>query len=125
MRVIHPCVVRLVCLLTVFAVNASGCSSMHRVPVVAAGSAPAGDRIGPGDEVRVTLRDGRQARFTVQRVEETALIAADGTRYENADIVTLERRAFSGGRTALLVAGVVGGVLFFAYAVAVASLGNP
>lgn len=125
MRVVHPCVVRLVCLLAILAVSATGCSSMHRVPVVAAGSAQASDRVGPGDEVRVTMRDGRQARFTVQRVEDAALVAGDGTRYEITDIVTLERRAFSGGRTALLVAGVVGGVLFFAYAVAVASLGNP
>lgn len=61
----------------------------------------------------------------MQRVEEAALLASDGARYENADIVMLERRTFSGGRTALLVAGVVGGVLCFAYAVSVASLGNP
>lgn len=125
MRVVHPCVVRLVCLLTIFAVSVSACTSMHRVPVVAADPAQIGDKIVPGDEVRVTMRDGRQARFTVQRVEEAALIASDGARYENPDIVTLERRTFSGGRTALLVAGVVGGALFFAYAVAVASLGNP
>lgn len=125
MPVAHPCVVRLVCLLTTSAVSASGCTSMHPLPVVTAASPQAIDRIGPGDEIRVTMRDGRQARFTVQRVEEAALIAIDGTRYDDSNIVTLERREFSGGKTALLVAGIVGGVLFFAYAAAVASLGSP
>lgn len=125
MPVAHPCVMRLVCLLTASVATASGCTSMHRVPVVTADSPPLGDRIEPGDEIRVTLRDGRQARFTVQRVEQAALIALDGTRYDKSDIVTLDRRKFSGGKTALLVAGIVGGVLFFAYAAAVASLGSP
>jgi hypothetical protein len=125
MPVVHSCVVRLVCLVTAFAVSASGCTSMHRVPVVTADSPQVGDRIEPGDVIRVTMRDGRQARFTVKRVEEAALIAIDGTRYDNSNIVTLDRREFSGGKTALLVAGIVGGVLFFAYAAAVASLGSP
>lgn len=62
------------------------------------------------------MRDARQARFRVRRVEGAALIAVDGTRYDNSDIVTLDRREFTGGKTALLVAGSVGGVLFVAYA---------
>jgi len=47
-------------------------------------------------------------------------VAQDGTRYERADIVTVERRSFSVTKTGLLAAGIWFG-LFVIAAIAVAS----
>jgi hypothetical protein len=99
------CATRVVCILTLFAV-AAGSTSMHRAPVVAGARQPSPSSLHPGDDVRVTMRDGTTARFHVEKVEPAAIVATDGARYEVADIVTLERRQFSGRRTALLLLGI-------------------
>jgi hypothetical protein len=52
------------------------------------------------------MRDGRRVQFTVQTVDAAAIIAGDGRRYDLADILTLERRGFSGPKTTLLIAGI-------------------
>jgi hypothetical protein len=57
----------------------------------------------PGDDVRVTFRDGRRVRFEVQAVDDKGLVAKDGARYEADDILLVERRSFSGVKTAILV----------------------
>jgi len=123
MRAIRAvCVTRLVCVLSASAVVMTGCTSMHRAPVVVAELQPSSWRVSPGDEVRVTMRDGRTAQFTVQTVEPAAIVARDGTRYDLTDIVTVERRAFSGIKTTFLAVGILGGVLLFVVAAAIASL---
>jgi hypothetical protein len=50
----------------------------------------------------------------VDRVEPDVIIALSGTRYEVADIVTLERREFSGLKTTSLILGIPAGMYLFA-----------
>jgi protein involved in polysaccharide export with SLBB domain len=120
MRVVRAAgVALLVCALTV----TTGCTSMHRAPVVAAAREPSSWRVSPGDEVRVTTRDGRRAQFTVQAVDTAGIIARDGPRFELTDIVALERRQFSGVKTGLLGLGIGVGALLFLVAAAQATVG--
>ena len=108
-------VTRLVCVLIAWAVLMGGCTSMHRVPVIAAPAPrPALLPVNPGDDVRITMRDGQSVRFRVDRVEPDVIIALSGTRYEVADIVTLERREFSGLKTTSLILGIPAGMYLFA-----------
>ena len=118
-RIRALCVTRLVCVLTILALVAPGCRSMHRVPLTTPPESSSW-RISAGDQVRVTLQDGRRVRFKVQTADGHTLVAQDGTRYERADIVTVERRSFSVTKTALLAAGIWFG-LFVIAAIAVAS----
>ncbi len=106
---------RLVALLTASALVGSGCTSMHQVPVVAPGPSLTTPMVKPGDDVRVTMRDGRTARFTVGQVDVSAITARGGERYATDEIATVERRTFSAAKTTVLVAGVLGGALWFAY----------
>ena len=100
-----------VVLLTVFALAGSGCTSLHPIPLVTTGAPAATVGIKPGDDVRVTMRDGRKAQFTVESVEASTVIARGGTRYAIDEMTTLERRSFSGAKTAGLIA-LVGGAAF-------------
>ncbi len=96
----------LVCALTALAVATASCSSMLQVPVVPTSAGqPIAWQAKAGDTVRVVLRDGGSAQFTVQRVTPDALIANDGTKFENAKITSVERRGFNSGKTAGAVAG--------------------
>ena len=118
MRIIRAaCVIQLVCAL----LFSNGCTSLHRAPLLNAAPQPPAWRIGPGDNVRVTMRDGQRDKFTVKAVDADGIVADDGTRYATADIVTVERREFSGPKTTLLVAGIGVGVFFVAVAVAIRS----
>lgn len=78
--------------------------------------------VSPGDEVRITLRDGRRITVKVQTIDATGVVAVDRLRYEAADILTVERKSFSGPKTAILVAAGVAAFLFVAYAAAVGGL---
>jgi hypothetical protein len=73
-------------------------------------------------QVHVTMRNGRRAEFTVQTVDTVAIIARDGTRYDQTDILTVERREFNGVKTTFLLTGILGGVLLFAIGAMMASL---
>jgi hypothetical protein len=115
---------RLVALLTASALVGSGCTSMHQVPVVAPGPSQTTSMVKPGDNVRVTMRDGRTAQFTVGQVEASAITARGGERYATDQIATVERRTFSATKTTVLIAGALGGVFLLAYGFAVASLGR-
>ena len=125
MRAIRAvCIIQLVCAL-IAAVASNGCTSMRRAPVVAAAPQPLSWRVSPGDEVRVSMRNGQSAQFTVQTVESAAIIARDGTRYNLTDIVSVERRSLSGVKTTLLVVGIVcGALLLFVAAAQAALVGN-
>ncbi len=94
MRAIRAvCVARLVCALSASAIAMTGCTSMHRPPAVPAGALQSSSswRVGRGDVVRITMRDGHRVQFTVQTVDAVAIIAGDGSRYDLADILTVER----------------------------------
>ena len=87
------------------AAGTTGCRSMQTVrPNTPAAAGPFGP-VKAGDIVRVQTHDGRRITFTVREVSGDALVAEDGERYDRRDIVRLERRAISPGRTALLVVG--------------------
>ena len=73
-----------------------------------------------GDTVIVQTPDGERWRFVVQAIDGTAIVAPEGKRYERADVVRLQRKAFSGPRTIGLVAGLTAGVLLI-FGIAVAS----
>jgi protein involved in polysaccharide export with SLBB domain len=122
MRVVPQAAFRLVTFVTVLAVTASACTSMHPVPVVTASQPASEDPLQPGDEVRVTMHDGRRTSFVVGAVHDTAIVARDGTRFPHDQIAVLERKGFSGPKTGILIGGVVAAVLFIAYAIAVVSL---
>ena len=72
---------------------------------------PVGRPVSPGDTVRITMNDGRRLQFTGYRtVDAAGIIATNDTRYDFANIRTLERRAVSGLRTSLLIGGIAAGV---------------
>jgi hypothetical protein len=113
---------RAVSLLMSVTMAGGACTSMHPVPVVTASQPTSPNPIQPGDEVRVTMHDGRRTVLVVGAVHDTAIVARDGTRYPHDQIAVLERKEFSGPKTGILIGGIVAGVLFIAYAIAVVSL---
>ena len=65
------------------------------------------DILKPGDEVRIVTKDGVVHEFRVTRVDrERGLVGGDGGEIPIGDIVALETREISVGRTALLAGGV-------------------
>ncbi|MGE0815844.1 MAG: hypothetical protein AB7O28_11520 [Vicinamibacterales bacterium] len=64
-----------------------------------------------GDDVVIELRDGTLAGLVVAEVRTDALVGTRGQRYPLADIVRIERRRVSLGRSAGLVAGVYLGLI--------------
>ncbi|HEV8210589.1 MAG TPA: hypothetical protein VGP77_10725 [Vicinamibacterales bacterium] len=90
---------------------------MRPVSIASVAGTPASS-IHTGDQLRLTLRDGRRVKLTVGGLEATAIVARFGVRYELNDILTVERQELNKGKTGLLVAGLVGGALFLYIAVA-------
>jgi hypothetical protein len=76
----------------------------------------------PGDDVRVTLKDGRRVRFKVHSVDDKGIVAGNRARYEATDIVLIERRTFSTTKTVFLVGAGIALAVCIAYAAATASL---
>lgn len=122
MRVSRVSLVRLVGLVAMSALLGSGCTSMHPVAVIAPAPAQTATTVKVGDHVRVTMRDGRLAEFTVEQVDVLAITARGGEKYATEDIVTLERRSVSAAKTGVLIVSVAGMVLLLLYAAASASL---
>lgn len=104
--------------------GASGCRSMHALPVQTTASQAPAWGVAPGDDLRVALNDGRQVQFTVASVTTDAVVATDGARYPFADMRVVERREPSTGRTVLLVAGGVLAVLFLYMLMVASALGS-
>jgi hypothetical protein len=112
----------LTCALTALAVAAASCSTMHKVPVVPASPGqPIAWQVKAGDTIRVMLRDGGSSEFKVQSVTPEAIISSDGTRYEQANITSVERRGISPGKTAGAAAGGLGVVFLVVVLVGVFS----
>jgi hypothetical protein len=91
------------------ALTFAGCTSTKAIRPAGPGEPPFGP-VQAGDSVIVLTRDGESARFIVQGIDGEALIASDGRRYLRSDLVRVERKAFSGPKTAGLIAGIAGGV---------------
>ena len=106
----------LVCL----GVMTTGCSSMKAVRLHSGASTPFGP-LRAGDEVTVVTRDGRTVRFVVAEIAGEEIVARSGGRYHRDDILRLERKTFSLGKTALLAGGIylaVAAVVGLAFAAA-------
>lgn len=115
----------LVCALTALAVATASCTSLHKVPAVQASPGqPVAWQVKAGDKIRVMLRDGGSPEFKVQSVTPDAIISSDGTRFENANITSVERRGPSGRKTALLVLAVLVSVPLVVLGIALSALGN-
>lgn len=97
-------------LLATAPVASTGCRSLRPVTPETTAAQPAWN-VRPGDDLRLTLTDGRAVTCTVAAVESGAIVAKDGARYPFADIRQVERREVSGGKTAALVGGGVLGAL--------------
>ena len=86
-----------------------GCTSLQTIPPATEPSAAVFGDVKAGDIVVIHMADGRQLELTVARVEGDVLVSAEDVRYARGDIVQLQRRRISGGKTALAVtAGAVG-----------------
>lgn len=104
--------------------TAPGCRSMHTVKPATTADQPVAWTVKPGDDIRVTLKDGRTLTLVVAAVETDAIVAREGTRVAFSEIQTLERRQFSGPRTAgLAVGGILAALLALAFAM-VAAMGS-
>lgn len=101
-------------LIVALAAGALGCTSMKTVRPSTDPSNPVFGKVKAGDAVVLYLADGRRLEITVARVDRDALVSAQGVRYERAEIVQLQKRAFSGPKTVGFVAA--------AYAAAIAAV---
>lgn len=114
LRATHLAWVRLASVLMAVSLAMAGCTSLHRIPVAPPAQAPIADAVKPGDDIRITLRDGIRAEFIVGAVRPDAIIARNGAAYDVANIVTLERRQFSGRKTLLLLVSIPVGAFLLA-----------
>lgn len=108
---------RLIAAVLVGTLTFAGCTSMKTIRPASPGEPPFGS-VQTGDTVVVQTRDGAHARFVVQQIDGETLIAPNGRRYVRSDLLRVERKAFSGRKTAGLIAGIAGGV-FVLVAIAV------
>ena len=112
----------LVAMLATAPLASTGCRSMRPVTPETTAAQPTWN-VRPGDDLRLTLVDGRSVTCTVAAVETGVIVAKDGARYPFADIREVERRELSGGKTAVAVGGgVLGALLAAAILVVVGTL---
>jgi hypothetical protein len=92
----------------------NGCHTVTRVTLPDSTPPPANAAVfgllKAGDNVRMTLRTGEKAAFTVAEVQAEGLVATDGRHFSYRDMAQLEERSLSRGRTAGLVAGICAAV---------------
>jgi hypothetical protein len=110
---------RLVVVLLIGALVSPACTSTQQIRPAVPGQAPSRE-VQAGDRIVVLTQSGERASFVVQRVEGDAIIAPDGRRFAASDLVRVERKAFSGGKTTALIAAIGGGA-FLVVAIAVGS----
>ena len=102
---------------------ATGCTSLKSIemsPEQLQERIVAGDVIKVGDDVRIFTEDGENHEFKVTAISDDQVSGSDGT-VSVGDIVALETREFSGGKTALFAGSSLALVLVIA-AVTVAGL---
>lgn len=112
MKIILPIIV-------IFAV--CGCSTLKPIdmsPEQLHDQISRGEIVKAGDSVRIVTIDGETHKFRVTAITSDQISGKD-TTIPIANIVALETRVFSGGKTAALTAGSV--VLLYVIAAAVAS----
>jgi hypothetical protein len=92
----------------------SGCTSMTRIQPAPTPGQPVDGPLKPGDTVIVHTPDGVRRPVVVVQIDGDTIVARGGTRFTRQDIVRLERRAFSGPKTAGLIVGIPAGVVYLA-----------
>lgn len=81
------------------------------------------DILQPGKRAKIVTSDGKMQRVRIRRVDGTAgVIETDGDPVHIADIIAVETREFSLGRTALLAASSYTALALIAIAIAPALL---
>lgn len=84
-----------------------GCTTLKPVelpPEDLQGKILAGEIIEKGDTVKVVTREGKQYRFRVTVITDH-FIAGEDVKVSIDDIIAVETREFSGGKTSLLMGG--------------------
>ncbi len=99
---------RLIAAVLVSAMTFAGCTSLKTVRPTVPGEPPP-RAVQSGDAVVVLTRDGTSARFVVQQVEGETLVATDGRRFADSDLVRVEREEPSRPKTIGLIAAIAGG----------------
>lgn len=87
---------------------------MKRIQPATAPGQPVFGPLKPGDTVVVRTSDGEQGPFVVDRIDGDTIVVSGGTRFTRQDIIRLERRALSGPKTAVLIAGIAAGAVMLA-----------
>src|SRR5688500_1748635 len=99
----HLRAVSLVCALT--CAGSPGCTSLVTIAPVTDPAAPPFGKLEPGDELELTLRDGRKIDVEIERIEGDSLLSEEGERYHRSEIVVLRHHQFSEWKTLLLAGG--------------------
>jgi len=97
----------------------TGCSTMTPVemsPDQLHDQISTGDILHEGDKVKIVTTDGKTHQFKVSAITDASIIG-DDIEVPIADIVAIETKEFSGGKTAALVGG-VGGLFYLLAAIA-------
>jgi len=85
----------------------AGCTTMKPVEMTADqlhDRISTGSVLNEGDMVKIVTIDGNTHKFRISAITEASIIGED-IEVPIADIVAIETKEFSGGKTALLVAG--------------------
>jgi len=101
---------RIIAFVCVASLLVTSCTSLHRVSVPGSETSSTVPSVQVGDSVVVTTRAGEQKKFKVTAVEPEALAGKD-VRVPYVDMASLSVRQTSVGKTTLLVALVVLGIL--------------
>ena len=73
----------------------------------------AGEIIHVEDKVKIRTSDGIDYRFEVLEIKENRIVGSE-VNIPIENIVTIDKREFSGGKTALLVGGILGAIILMA-----------
>lgn len=87
----------------------TACTSLHSVemsPEQLQSKIRAGEAVNTGDTVKLVTGDGQRHEFTVTEITSTNISGANAS-VSIDDVIALETRKFSGGKTALLVGSMV------------------
>ncbi len=103
-------------------IAATACTSMHPIemsPAEVQRKIASENVLQPGKRAKIVTSDGQIQKIRVKRVEsDSGLIETDRERIQIADIVAVETRDFSIGKTALLAVGSYSVLALIALAVA-------
>ena len=99
-------VVGLASTIGISSVASTGCTQMRVVSQASPPTQPPTWVLKRGDHVRLEMTTGERIRITVRGVQPDSIIATNGTRYNVADVRSIEHRTFSPTRTVVLAVGI-------------------